>query len=434
MSEKIFEKEIPYQLIKANFTGFPRMVRVKQTFPDFFVADIENEVRAQIQKLPLPHLNGKKIAITAGSRGIPNFKETIIAIGHELRARGAHPFVVTAMGSHGNASAEGQREVLVSYGMTEKTLGMPVVASMETVAIGTSESDSVVYCDKAAFEADWIVICGRVKPHTDFRGPIESGLCKMMVVGLGNHKGALSFHKSGKGDMGTRLRSAARFFLAHVNVLFSVALIDNAHHKTARVEAVSPENILSREPELLKEAARLMPSIFLREIDTLIVDWYGKEISGAGMDPNVTGRPLYAPHLRDPNYPHVNKIAALRLTEASHGNAAGISLVDYISRKLAQSLDLGATYTNSLTSTLGLGKIPMVMNHDLDTIYAAAAACARPDITDVRIVRIKNTLELENILVSENCLSEISGRCDVEIDGEPEKFSFNADNNLVDLP
>ncbi len=422
----MFEKEIPYQLIKANFTGFPRMVRVKQRFQDTCIADIEKEVFAQIQKLPLPDdLASKRIAITAGSRGIPNFRETITAIGRALKKRGAIPFVVPAMGSHGCGTAEGQTEVLATYGMTEETLEMPIVSSMETVLLGISESGAKVYCDKTAYEADGIVVCGRVKPHTDFRAPIESGLCKMMVVGLGNHQGAVSFHKTGEGDMGTRLQNAARLFLSKTKVLFAMALIDNAYHKTKRLEAVMPENILVREPELLIEAAQSMSRLLLHDIDTLVVDCFGKEISGAGMDPNITGRFLFAPHLRDPNYPHVKKIAVLRLTEASHGNAAGLGIIDYVSRKFAQALDLGVTYTNSLSSTLSLGKIPMVMNNDVDTIYAAASACGKGEIKDVRIVRIENTLELEHILVSENLLPEITERTDMELMGEPEEIAFD---------
>lgn len=430
----MFEKETPYRLIKANFTGFPRMTRVRQLFEDVFVSDVEEEVRARIRGLPLPDLTGKKIAITAGSRGIPNVREAIRATGQELKARGANPFVVPAMGSHGHGTAEGQAEVLAAYGMTEKTLKMPIVSSMDTVRLGTSENGTAVFCDRTAHEADGIVVCGRVKPHTDFRAPIESGLCKMMVVGLGNHEGAVSFHKTGTGDMGSRLQNAAKLFLAETKVLFAVSLIDNAYHKTKKIEALMPRDILSREPDLLAEAARSMPRLLLREIDTLVVDWFGKEISGAGMDPNVTGRFLFAPHLRDPNYPHVKKIAALRLTEASHGNAAGLGIADYISRKFARALDLGVTYTNSLTSPLGLGKIPMVMNNDLDAIYAAASSCGKAEIGDVRIVRIRNTLELEHILVSENVLPEVAGRTDMEAVGAPEPFPFGRSGDLSDLP
>lgn len=429
----MFEKEIPYQLIKDNFSGFPRMIRVQQLFESGHIEDIQKEVHEQILKLPLPNLAGKKIAITAGSRGIPNFKETIHAIGRELRARGAFPFVVPAMGSHGYGNAEGQSEVLATYGMTEETLAMPIISSMDTILLGTSESGAEIYCDKAAYNADGIVICGRVKPHTDFRAPIESGLCKMMVVGLGNHKGAVSFHKTGEGDMGTRLQNAAKLFLAQGKVLFAMALIDNAHHKTLKLEAVMPGKILSREPELLVEATRAMPKILLRDIDTLIVDWFGKEISGAGMDPNVTGRFLFAPHLSDPNYPHVKKIAALRLTEASRGNAAGLGIVDYISREFAKDIDLGVTYTNSLSSTLSLGKIPMVMNSDLDTIYAATSTCGKREIKDVKIIRIRNTLELDQLLVSENFLPEITQREDMKIIGDPEDISFDTYGNLSDL-
>lgn len=429
-----FDEEIPYQMIKPNFTGFSRMAEIEQRFPDDFVADVEAAVRGEISRLTLPDLRGARIAITAGSRGIPNFGETVAAIGRLLREKGAQPFVVPAMGSHGNGDAQGQVEVLAACGMTEASLGMPIHSSMETVLLGTSESGAQIYCDKTAFEADGIVVCGRVKPHTDFRGPIESGLCKMMAVGLGNHEGAVAFHKTGRGEMSERLQSAARLFLAKTRVLFGVALIDNAYHRTKRIEAVPPGEILSREPDLLVEAAAAMPRLFVDEMDALIVDQYGKEISGAGMDPNITGRFLFAPHLRYPGYPYAKKIAILRLTEASHGNAAGLGIADYVSRSFAQRLDLGVTYTNSLSSTLSMGKIPMVMNNDLDTIYAAASCCGKPDVKEARIVRIKNTLEIERILVSENLLDELKEKPNVRVVREPEELCFDADGNLEGLP
>lgn len=362
------KKKISYQLIKVNFSGFPRMTRVKQLFSDDHKSDVKEAAAKEIRKLPLPDITGKSIAVTAGSRGIPNCREVIATIGAQLKARGARPFVVPSMGSHGNGTAEGQLEVLESYGMTEASLGMPIRSSMEAVSLGKTTEGVEVFCDKNAYEADWTVVCGRVKPHTDFRGPVESGLCKMMVVGLGKHRGAISFHKAGSDDMSGCLQRAAGLFLRKTSVLFSVAIIDNAYHKTKRVEALMSEDILRREPELLLEAKEAMPRIFLDEIDTLIVDYYGKDISGAGMDPNVTGRFLFAPHQRWEGYPHVKKIAVLRLTDASHGNAAGIGIADYVSHRFAQKLDLGVTYTNSLSSNLGLAKIPMIMNDDLDTI------------------------------------------------------------------
>lgn len=426
--------DIPYQLLKLNFTGFPAMVEVEQHFSKEFVQDIGVAVHEEIARLPIGDISDSRIAITAGSRGIPNFVAAVAAIGRELRMRGALPFVVPAMGSHGNGHAEGQVEVLAAYSMTEETLGMPILSSMGTVSFGFSDSGAEVFCDKVAYEADYIVVCGRVKPHTDFRGSIESGLCKMMTVGLGNHLGATSFHKTGTGDMSIRLQNAAKLFLTKAKILFGMALIDNAYHQTKRIEAVMPEDFLTREPELLQEAAQCMPKILLKEIDLLIVDWYGKEISGAGMDPNVTGRFLFAPDLRDPDYPDIKKIAVLRLTEASHGNAAGLGIADYISKKFAQSLDLGVTYTNSLTSTLSLAKIPMVMNHDLDTIYAAASACGRTNIKDVKIIRIKNTMELERIWISENYLADWGNSNDLRVVGEPKPLIFNEDNNLSDLP
>ena len=425
-----FDKDIAYLLKKPDFTGFSRMLAVKQHFDDHFVENIEETVCQEIEKISLDGLMGKKIAVTAGSRGIPNCVQILRAIGKTLRARGAAPFVVPAMGSHGNGTAEGQVELLASYGITEDSLEMPIRSSMDTVFLGVSASGAKVYCDRNACEADGIVVCGRVKPHTDFRGTIESGLCKMMVVGLGKHQGAVAFHKSGSGPMAERLRTAAALFLEKTKVLCGIAIIDNAFHNTKIIEAVRPSDILKREPELLIAAAGAMPKLLFDEIEALIVDEYGKEISGAGMDPNVTGRFLFAPYEHFSGYPRVKKIAILRLTEASHGNAAGLGIADYVSRRFANAIDLASTYTNSLTSTLSMGKIPMVMNDDLDTLYATVSACGKPDVKDVRTIVIKNTLELDNVLVSENYLPEIAGRTDVTITGEPRELVFGPDNAL----
>lgn len=411
------------------------MIKVEQKFPRDHIADIDLAVRDEMAKLPLPDLKGKRIAVTAGSRGIPNFMECCRAIGRELRARGAEPFVVPAMGSHGGGTAAGQIEVLAALGMTEETLEMPIVAAMDTVVLGRSPVGVEVNCDANAYGADHIVVCGRVKPHTDFRGPIESGLCKMMIVGLGKHRGAVSFHKTGGiFGMSERLQSSAKIFLEKAGVLFAMALIDNAYHQTKRIEAVMPCDILTREAELLKESAAAMPKIAFEDIDTLVVDQYGKEISGAGMDPNITGRFLFAPEMRAAGYPHPKKIAVLRLTEMSHGNAAGLGIADFVCRRFAEELDLAATYTNSLSSPLCMAKIPMVMNNDLDTIYAAASACGKTEMKDVRIVRIHNTLELDHIWVSESYLPEIEANPNLTIIDGPAEMTFGADGNLADLP
>lgn len=431
----LFNMPIAYNLIKTNFNGFPRMIKVEQKFSNDHVDDIDTCVHNEIAKLPLPNLIGKSIAVTAGSRGIPNFMETCRAVGRELRIKGALPFVVPAMGSHGGGTSEGQIEVLASLGMTEETLEMPIKATMDTAVLGHSPEGVEVNCDANAYGADYIVVCGRVKPHTDFRGPIESGLCKMMIVGLGKHRGAVSFHKTGGiFGMSERLQSSARIFLEKTKVLFAVALIDNAYHQTKRIEAVMPKDILTHEQELLKEASAAMPRIAFDDIDTLVVDQYGKEISGAGMDPNITGRFLFAPEKHMEGYPHPKKIAILRITKMSHGNAAGLGIADFVCRKFAQELDLAATYTNSLSSPLCMAKIPMVMNNDFDTIYAAASACGKTDIKEVKIVRIHNTLELNHIWVSENYMPEIVSSSTIKIVEGPREMGFDPDGNLTDLP
>jgi hypothetical protein len=234
--------------------------------------------------------------------------------------------------------------------------------------------------------------------------------------------------------MGERLVNAARVFIAKANVLFGLAIIDNPYHKTRNIEAVKPEKFIEREPELLQEATRAMPKILLEEVDVLVVDYFGKEISGCGMDPNITGRFLYSPDVFYPNYPQVKKISVLRITKASHGNAAGIGVADFISRKAAQSIDLASVYTNCLTSRYSIGgKLPMVMNNDFDAIYAAASSSGVSNVKDVRIVRIKNTLELDSIWVSENMSSEVKNSGALEIEETPSEILFDSDNNISDL-
>ena len=429
-----FKNAILYRLAKSNFSGFPKMLKIEQKFSSMKVNNITQSVYDEIDSLSLRDLKGKKIAITAGSRGIPNYGEVVRAIGTKLKELGAIPFVVPAMGSHGGGTAEGQNELLKSYGVTEESLQMPIVSSMDTIVLGISEQGVEVHCDKNAYEADGIVLCNRIKPHTDFRGIIESGLCKMMVVGLGKYNGATSFHKTGSGDMETRLLGSAKLFLTRTKVLFGIALIDNAYHQTKRVEAVLAQNIFNREPSLLVEASKSMSRILINDIDTLIVDYFGKEISGCGMDPNVTGRFIYTDRINSSDYPNIKKIVLMRTTKLSHGNASGMGVADFISNKFAQSLDLGSTYTNCLNSRYSLSaKIPMVMNNDFDTVYAAASSCGKANIKDVRIVRIHNTLELEEIWVSENYMPEILANPLLEIIEGPKEMEFNKDNNFIDL-
>lgn len=430
-----FLDPIPYHLAKSGEVKFPRMAEVEQSFPDIHVDDIRGAVRDALASVSMPDIKGKSIALTAGSRGIPNIAEIIGAVGEELYERGARPFVIPAMGSHGNATAEGQVELLASLGVTEEAVGMPIRASMETVELGITENGVRVFCDRIAYDADYIVPCGRVKAHTDFRGKVESGLCKMITVGLGKYDGATAFHKTGTGEMGERLFNAARLSLSKLNILCCVAIIDNAHHMTKRIEAVRKEDVLMREPELLKEANGSMARVLIDEVDVLIVDRFGKEISGCGMDPNITGRFLYAPDSHFDGTLRATKIVTMRLTEDSHGNASGVGGADFIPLKFAREIDLSKVYTNCLTSRNSLGgKIPMVMNSDLDTIYAAASSCGARSVQDVRIVRIKDTLDLGRIMVSENMLPEIAGRSDMKVVSEPRELAFDENGDLRDLP
>lgn len=425
----IIKDEIDYIFDRQGFDVFPKMLEIEQEFPSISVEDIELCVHNETQKihLYLPNLNNKKIAISVGSRGIPNISKIIFALGKELRSLGAKPFAVPAMGSHGGATLTGQIDILNSCGINEKSINMPIVPCIETIRLGRSVDGADIYCDKNAFEADAIVVCGRIKSHTDFNGCVESGLCKMMLVGLGKREGAVSFHKFSDNNKSKVLINGTKLFLNNTKVIFALAIIDNPHNQTALIEVLLPQNILKREPELLLVAKQLMPRINVSNIDLLIIDWCGKNISGAGADPNVTGR---FPSCNGKSFsvtgPKV--IVALRMTKESQGNAVGLGAIDFVSKSFIEEVDLSATYSNALSS-MSLSKIPMIMNNDLDAISVAAIYTGKKKFSDVRTVRIKNTLDLERIWISENIIPEVSN---IYVKNY-KNFQFLPDHNLSDL-
>ncbi|MGE4283164.1 MAG: lactate racemase domain-containing protein [Clostridia bacterium] len=408
----------------------PKMYKVRQKFDDCAVGNIDEEVQ-KILKRPgtLDKIKpGQSIAITAGSRGIANLSKIIKAIIDEVKCKGGKPFVVPTMGSHGGASAEGQREVIASFGITEETMGCPVRSSMETVQVGVSEYGLPVRIDKLANEADGIIVVGRVKPHTSFRGKLESGLCKMITIGLGKQYGAEICHAQGFRYMEKNITSIAAVVLQECKILFGVAIIENAYDKTKKLEAVPAEKIFDEEPILLEEAKSSMPSIMFDEVDVLIIDKIGKDISGAGMDPNISGTfttPYASGGLKK------QRIVALDLTEESHGNGVGVGLADFIGRKLFDKLDFEKIYTNCLTSTvLTGGRVPLVMANDKLAIQAGIKTCNCIDYDNPRIVRIKNTLKLGEIMISEALLQEAENNPRMEVLEGLEGFTFNDQGNL----
>jgi hypothetical protein len=347
----------------------------------------------------------------------------------ELKGRGAAPFVVPAMGSHGGATSEGQIEVLADLGVTERSVGCPIRSSMDVVEIGRLENGLPVFVDRQAYEADGVVIVNRVKPHTSFRGASESGLVKMLTIGLGKQKGADSCHALGLARMAEHILAMARLSLARVRVLFGVATVENAYDRPARVVAVPAAEIVSRDRELLVEAKANMPRIPFDSFDVLVVDRMGKEFSGTGMDPNITGRyttPLVT------GGPQVGRLAVLDLTDASHGNANGIGLADVTTRRLVERMDRAATYVNALTSRVPPSvRIPLTLDTDREAIQAAVKTCGARDPTRVRLVRIPNTLHLAELWISESLLDEARANPAMTLCGEPRPMQFDGADRLV---
>ncbi len=391
--------------------------------PEFRQA-LAERVRARLAELA--PARGSTVAIGVGSRGISpivGVLETLIA---ELRGVGASPFIVPAMGSHGGGTAEGQAGVLADYGIDERTLGVPVRATMDTVEVGRTASGAVVHLDAAAAAADGIVVIGRVKPHTSFRGPVESGLSKMLVIGFGNRAGAESIHAHPLAEI---IPAAADVAAARANIWFGVALVENAFDRPYLLEIVEGGRFVETDRRLLEVANGVLPRIPLDRLDLLIVDRIGKNISGTGMDPNVIGMWRRLPEL--PRAPDYGWIAALGLTEASHGNGAGVGMADMVSRKLVDANDPAATAANILTSMgLRLGNIPLTLPTDREAYETGLWLARRTAGPAPRVGRIANTLELETFWLSESTLLDLPDSCQVV---EPAAdFGFAADGSIIE--
>lgn len=411
----------------------PRMVRVRQRFDRPVVRDPEAELVSGLRaKGVLAGLKKRmSIAVTVGSRGITNQPLLVKTLVRELKAAGAEPFIIPAMGSHGGATAAGQRSMLEGMGFTEKEMGAPIRATMDTVVIGESANGLPVYIDRYASEADGIVIINRIKPHVAFRGPYESGLMKMLAIGLGKQKGADICHELGFGRMAENIPALGRVTLASGRILFAVGTLENAYHETSRIEVLRAGEVESREPFLQEEAKRLSPKLHLDELDVLIIDEIGKDISGTGFDTNVVGR-YHTPYIS--GGPSITRILVLDITDVSHGNANGLGIVDFTTRRAYEKFDFENTYPNSLTSTVPASvKLPMVLKSDRQAMQAAIKTCNIPDKTTVRMARIKNTVTLGEIEVSENLLDEVRANPYMEIDtrSAPAELPFDGEGNIL---
>ena len=413
----------------------PTMHRIRQKVDPPVVADVAMAVSAEIRKLNLAGRvkPGARVAVTGGSRGVANIATILKATCESLKALGAKPFIVPAMGSHGGATAEGQLKVLARYGVTPESMEVPILSSMETVEIGRMSWGFPVLVDKNASEADHIVLVNRIKPHTNFRAHVESGLMKMLVIGLGKHQGAIMAHRAAV-DVGLpkAIPEVARFSLSKLPVLFGLGMLENVRHQTARVEAMLPEALEETEARLLTEAWKLLGRIPFEFLHLLIVDELGKEISGTGMDPNVIGRMYFSPN-EEPKSPRYIRILVRDLTEQTAGNAVGMGLADFSTRRLANKINFQYTYTNALTGLSPMrSKMPIIFETDRDAIEGALKTIGLTEPPDAKVARIKNTLDLEYLSVSDALLPEVKGRTDLEIVSGPHPFEFTAGGDLVD--
>lgn len=410
----------------------PKMVKIKQHFKSDRIVpeDIPDAIHHELHKGDIIERirPGQRVGITAGSRGIANIALVLREIVKNIKCVGAEPYIIPCMGSHGGATALGQKEVLESLGITEEYTGAPILSSMEVVKIGETANGLDVYLDKYASTMDAIILLNRIKPHTAFRGDVESGLQKMIAIGLGKQKGAETCHAAGFGEMHRNITQIADVVLQKVNIPFAVGLIENAYDETAKIVALRKEEIRAEEPALLRIAKENMPRIMFNEIDVLVIDEIGKNISGDGMDPNITGR---YPTPYASGGPKVSKMVVLDLTSESHGNGNGIGTADFTTRRFMNKMKLEETYPNALTSTVtGPVKIPMILKNDELAIKAAIKTCNRNPAEGIRMVRIKNTLKLEEIWISEALLPLAKENKDIDIIEVPHEMDFDDEGNL----
>jgi hypothetical protein len=412
--------------------ALPRWALVRQRLEADELLDATAATRAALEPvIGLVH-PGTRACVAAGSRGIDRIDEVVRAVVDRLREAGADVFIVPAMGSHGGATAEGQLEVLAGYGITPETMGCEIRSSMATIELGEVEPGVPVFVDRNAFEgADLIVPVNRVKPHTGFTGPVESGLLKMLAIGLGKQKGADTFHRRGYDAFARLIPAVARHTIARAPVAFGVALVENGHARLCHIEAIPGARIEARETELLAGARATMARLPLDDIDVLIVDRIGKDISGTGLDPNVIGRGKAGV---DPAAgPRIGRIVVRGLTHATEGNASGIGFADVALRRAALAMDERKTYLNAITAKDVEGaRIPPVFDTDEDALGAALTSCIRVEAATARIVRVASTKQLELLWVSEPALADAlaTGRCEVIEELRP--IAFGADGMLPD--
>jgi hypothetical protein len=409
----------------------PRLARVKQQFQGPVVQDVPAAVRETLGGLTLPVRPGQTVALAVGSRGIVNIAAIARAAADHVRALGAHPFIFPAMGSHGGGTAEGQRSVLAHYGITEATMGCPVRATMDVVQIGEALG-LPVWLDRYASEADWIGVINRVKPHTDFVGELESGLFKMMTIGVGKHRGAVQAHRAAvRHRYEPMVVAFGREVLRKARIAFGLGIVENGYDETALVQAFLPGDLEAGERELLRKAKSWMARLPFEHIDLLVVDEMGKDVSGAGMDSNIIGR--HGTFFEPPyTTPRITFIVVCDLTAHTYGNAIGLGSADFTTRRLVDKVDWEATYVNGLTACSPAGcKMPAVLDSAEEAIAVALSCLGLDRVEDARVVRIENTLRITEVDVSENLLGEVARRDDLTQVGDPAPLAFDASGYLL---
>ena len=406
--------------------AIPKMIKVKQNFEDHKIEDVALAVKNEILKPEITQTikSGASIAIGVGSRGVANIDIAVKSLVTSLKELGAVPFIFPAMGSHGGGTVENQTALLAGYGVTEDKVGAEVRATMETVVPIVLEGGAKVHMDKFAYEADGVILINRVKPHTNFRGAIESGIVKMMTIGMGKINGASELHGTyPMSNFGSALPNAAKHLLEKINFLFGVGLVEDAYDHTAIVEAIPSDQLFDKEANLQAMAKKLMGKICFDQIDVLVIDEIGKEISGGGGDPNITG------NKNEPGFekPNVSKIVLLDLTDKTKGNATGFAAADVITKKLFDKIDFPTTYANVVASSkLEGGKIPIPMKDGDQAVRLALKTLNGIDPMNARVVRIKNTLKLAEIYVSEPMLKDVDANSMLEAITSPADMSFNS--------
>lgn len=411
---------------------FPKMYAVRQSYDNQRITDISAHIRQRMAGLKnKTEYKGKRLCITVGSRGIPYLELMVRAICDVLKEWGAHPFIVPAMGSHGGATAGGQTAMLATYNITEESMGVPILSSMEVVEYGALPDGTPLYCDKNAWESDGIVVFNKVKPHTDFRGRHESGLVKMIAIGLSKHKGASVFHTKGFNCFAEAMPEAAGIFLKKAPVAFGIGIVQNAYDEICNIDLCEAGEIIKLDAELLDIAKAKIPAFKFRSLDVLVIDEIGKNISGNGYDPNIVGRN------NSGGFPEVLDLQRLfirGLTKESRHNGCGLACADITTRRCLNDVDWVILWTNILTANRpNGGRIPLYVNTDREALQLAIRTCDNIDFDRPRVARIKNTLLMDEIWVSEAVHDEIKDRDDVETLGGPHEFEFGSDGFMLDM-